>query len=211
MKWKLLACSFLFCLSTNAWAQVPDPDSELGEEMQTLVKNYVTEHPEVAIDDAITRLAVQTEILQPMEDLEQEFAGRFTAISIQQEPDQHILLELKGSGHVNSRSLRTASGTARIVIEAGHKHTQEEFYAIVNKHRDLLYGAIPGIVGTMGLPGEDLLVIHITGDQAKAQELKTIVKKLERVLDISLSLRPNMSKSLNMEHIDRGAVLILAR
>lgn len=199
MKWKILGCSFLFFLSTNARAQMPDTDSELGEEMQTLVKNYVAEHPEVAIDDAIARLAVQTEILQPMEDLEQEFAGRFTAISIQQEPDQHILLELKGSSSVDSRSLRTASGTTRIVIEAGHKHTQEEFYAIVDKHRDLLYGAIPGIVGTMGLPGEDLLVIHITGDQPKAEELKTTLRKLERVLGISLSLRPDMSKSLNME------------
>lgn len=207
MKWKLLGCSFLFCLSTNAWAQVPDPDSELGEEMQTLVKTYVTEHPEVAIDDVITRLAVQTEILQPMEDLEQEFAGRFTAISIQQEPDQHILLELKGSEPVNSRVLKTASGTTRVVIETGRKHNEEEFYAIVDKHRDLLYSAIPGIVGTMGLPGEDLLVIHITGDEAKTEELKTTLKKLERVLGISLSLRPNMSRSLNMEYINGGAVL----
>lgn len=207
MKWKLLGCSFLLCLSTNAWAQVPDPDSELGEEMQTLVKNYVTEHPEVSIDDAVTRLAVQTEILQPMEDLRQEFSERLTAISIQQGPDQHILVELKGSEPVNSRVLKTASGTTRVVIETGRKHNEEEFYAIVDKHRDLLYGAIPGIVGTMGLPGQDLLVIHITGDEAKTEELKTTLKKLERVLGISLSLRPNMSKSLNMEYINGGAVL----
>ncbi|KIP86800.1 hypothetical protein SN15_05965 [Stenotrophomonas maltophilia] len=197
----------MLCLSTNAWAQVPDPDSELGEEMQTLVKNYVTEHPEVSIDDAVTRLAVQTEILQPMEDLRQEFSERLTAISIQQGPDQHILVELKGSEPVNSRVLKTASGTTRVVIETGRKHNEEEFYAIVDKHRDLLYGAIPGIVGTMGLPGQDLLVIHITGDEAKTEELKTTLKKLERVLGISLSLRPNMSKSLNMEYINGGAVL----
>lgn len=44
-----------------------------------MVKSYLTEHPEVSINDAITRLAVQTEILQPMEDLEKEFACRFTA------------------------------------------------------------------------------------------------------------------------------------
>ena len=206
MKWKLLGCSFFFCLSTTAWTQVPDPDSELGLEMQMLVKNYVAEHPEVSVDDAITRLAVQTEILQPMEDLEQEFKGRLTAISIQDAPDQHILVELKGPEPVNSRRLTTESGTTRIVIETGHKHTEEEFLALVDKHRDLLHGAIPGIVGTMGLPGRDLLVIHITGDQAKADELKTTLEKLERVLGISLSLRPNMSRSVNLNYSNGGAV-----
>lgn len=206
MKWKLLGCSLFFCLSTTAWAQVPDPDSELGLEMQMLVKNYVTEHPDVSIGDAITRLAVQTEILQPMEDLRQEFRGRLTAISIQHVPDQHILVELKGPEPVKSRSLTTASGTTRIVIETGHKHTEEEFLALVDTHQDLLYGAIPGIVGTMGLPGRNLLVIHITGDQAKADELKPTLEKLERVLGISLSLRPHMSRSLNMDYTDGGAV-----
>jgi len=207
MKWKLPVWLLPFFLSTNASAQVPDPDSELGQELQMLVRRYVAEHPAVSVDDAITRLAVQTEILQPMEDLEQEFKGRLTAISIQDAPDQHILVELKGPEPVNSRRLTTESGSTRIVIETGHKHTEEEFLALVDKHRDLLHGAIPGIVGTMGLPGRDLLVIHITGDQAKADELKTTLEKLERVLGISLSLRPNMSRSLDMDYSNGGAVL----
>ncbi|WNH53866.1 hypothetical protein [Stenotrophomonas oahuensis] len=61
MKRKLLGSSLFILFSTNAWAQVPDAYSELGEEMQVLVKSYVTEHPDVSIDDAINRLAVQTE------------------------------------------------------------------------------------------------------------------------------------------------------
>lgn len=66
MKWTLLGCSIALCLTANVWAQVPDPDSELGEEMQTLVKSYITRNPEVSVDDAITRLAIQTEIMQSM-------------------------------------------------------------------------------------------------------------------------------------------------
>lgn len=208
MKWKFLGCAIFLYLSMNAAAQVPDPDSESGGEMQTLVKSYIAEHPEVSIDDAITRLAVQTEILQSMEDLRREFADRLTGLSIQHVPDQHVLVELKGSDPVSDRILRTDSGSTRVVIVTGHKHTEDEFYAIVDKHRDLLYRTIPGITGFVGEPGEDRLVIHIEGNEQKAEELKLTVRKLERVLGLAISLRPNMSKSLNMvNYILGGAVL----
>lgn len=198
MKWKILGCSIALFLTSNASAQVPAADSELGEEMQTLVKSYIARRPDVSIDEAITRLAVQTEILQPMEDLRQEFAGRLTEISIQDVPDQHILVELKGSAPVSNRVLKTESGSTRVVIETGHKHTKEEFSAIVDEHRDQLYSALPGITGTIGLPGEDRLVIYIDGNEEKAEALKTTLEKLERVLGIAISLRPRMSKSVSM-------------
>lgn len=195
MKWKLLGCSIALCLTANVWAQVPDPDSDLGEEMQTLVKRYITRNPEVSVDDAITRLAVQTEIMQSMEDLRQEFSDRLTEISLQHTPDQHILVELKGASSVADRVVRTESGTTRVVFETGHKYTKQEFYAILDKHMDLLYSAIPGATGFLGRPGEDRLVIYIEGNEEKAEELQTTVKKLERVLGFAITLRPNMSKS----------------
>lgn len=207
MKWTLLGCSIALCLPANAWAQVPDPDSELGEEMQTLVKSYITRNPEVSVDDAITRLAIQTEIMQSMEDLRQEFSDRLTEISLQHTPDQHILVELKGAGAVADRVVRTESGTTRVVFETGHKYTKQEFYAILDKHMDLLYSAIPGATGFLGRPGEDRLVIYIEGNEQEAEELQTTVKKLERVLGFAITLRPNMSKSRNVEYIQGGAVL----
>ena len=59
MKRKLLGCSFFFCLSTTAWTQVPDPDSELDLEMQMLVNNGVNEHPAVsALSNGTSRPAL---------------------------------------------------------------------------------------------------------------------------------------------------------
>lgn len=207
MKWTLLGSSIALCLTANVWAQVPDPDSELGEEMQTLVKSYITRNPEVSVDDAITRLAIQTEIMQSMEDLRQEFSDRLTEISLQHTPDQHILVELKGAGAVADRVVRTESGTTRVVFETGHKYTKQEFYAILDKHMDILYSAIPGATGSLGRPGEDRLVIYIEGNEQEAEELQTTVKKLERVLGFAITLRPNMPKSCNVEYIQGGAVL----
>lgn len=195
MEWKILACTLLLSLSTTAWAQVPEADSELGQEMQTLVKNYVAEHPGISIDEAITRLAVQTEILQSMQDLRREFAGRLTEISIQPAPDQHILVELKGSALVANRRLVTHSGSTRVVFEEGHKHTGEEFHARIDKHMDLLYSAIPGMTGLLGRPGEDRLIIYIEGNERQAEELQAAVERLERELGLSISLRPNMARS----------------
>lgn len=207
MEWKLFGSAILISLSASGWAKAPDAHSELDEEMQLLVMNYVAEHPEVSIDDAITRLEVQTEILQPMADLRQEFAGRLTDISIQSSPDQHILVQLKGSQPVQGRTLRTQSGITRVVIEPGHKRTQEEFREIVETNRGLLFSAIPGITGHMGRPAEDLLIVHIQGNEKQAEALGPTVRKLERALGISIHLRPNMSKSRNLGYIKGGAVL----
>ncbi|MFI8719350.1 hypothetical protein ACIGHF_15900 [Stenotrophomonas sp. NPDC077464] len=207
MKWMLLGCSFSACLASATWAQVPDPDSDQGKEMQVLVRSYIAAHPGVSIDDAITRLAVQTEILQPMEDLRQEFAGRLTAISIQHVPDQHILVELKGSSPVPNRILTTASGSTRVIIETGHRHTEEEFYSIVERHQDLLYSSIPDITGFSGCPGDGLLEVYIAGNEASAEELKATLGKLERVMGLAISLRPNMPRAVNMEYIQGRAVL----
>lgn len=205
MKWTLLGFSAVLFIWTNVSAQIPDPDSEPGEEIQALVRNYLAEHPQVSMDDAITRIAVQTEILRAMEDLRQEFSSRLTDISIKQVPDEHILVQLKGPGPVERRTLKTESGSTRVVFEAGHARTKAEFYEVVNKHADLLYSEIPGMTGYMGRPGEDLLVIHVSGDEDQLQELRTTVDRLERVLTLSILLRPNMSRSLDMEYIDGGS------
>ncbi|WP_312681355.1 hypothetical protein [Stenotrophomonas chelatiphaga] len=198
MKWTLLGCFFLLSLSTYAHAQAVDQQSELDEEMQVLVRSYVTRHPEVSIDDAITRLTIQTGILHAMEGLRQEFAGRLTEISIQPVPDQHILVELEGSAPVANRTVSTRSGNTKVVFETGHRHTNEAFYALVDKHRELLYRTIPGITGSMGQPGEDRLVIHIEGNEQQAQALQASISELEGVLGLSISLRPNMARSINL-------------
>ncbi|MBJ7517436.1 MAG: hypothetical protein JHC82_14890 [Stenotrophomonas sp.] len=198
MRWTLLGCSFLLSLSTHTHAQAMDQHAELDEEMQALAKSYVTQHPEVSIDDTITRLTIQTEILNAMESLRQEFAGRLTEISIQPVPDQHILVELTGSAPVANRTVSTRSGNTRVVFETGHRHTNEAFHAIIDKHRELLYRTIPGITGWMGQPGEDRLVIHIEGNEQQAEALQASISELERVLGLSISLRPNMARSINL-------------
>lgn len=198
MKWTLLGCFFLLSLSTYAHAQAVDQQSELDEEMQVLVRSYITQHPEVSIDEAITRLTIQTEILHAMESLREEFAGRLTEISIQPVPDQHILVELTGSAPVANRTVSTRSGNTRVVFETGHRHTNEAFQAIIDKHRELLYQTIPGTTGWMGLPGKDRLVIHIEGNEQQAEALQASISELERVLGLSISLRPNMARSINL-------------
>lgn len=204
MKWMLLGCSFLLSLSASTCAQVVGSDSELDEEMQAAVTSYVTQHPEVSMAEAVIRLTIQTEILQSMQDLRQEFAARLTEISIQPMPDQHILVELKGSAPAANRTVVTHSGSTRVIFETGHTHTGKEFYALVDEHRNLLYSAIPGITGFLSRPGEDRLVIYIEGNERQAEELQADVGKLEQVLGLSISLRPNMGRSPSLPRVDGG-------
>lgn len=96
MKWKVLGCSAALLVSTCALAQVPDADTQEGKEMQIQIHSYMSEHPTVSIDEAITRLAVQGEVMSDIEALRIEFADRLTELSIKDAPDQHILVQLKG-------------------------------------------------------------------------------------------------------------------
>lgn len=190
MKRKLLGCSAALLVSTCALAQVPNADTQEGKEMQIQVHSYMSEHPSVSIDDAITRLAVQGEVMSDIEALRIEFADRLTELSIKDAPDQHILVQLKGPDPVAGRTITTESGTTRVVFEVGHKYTQDEFYALLAQHRPLLHSAIPGITGTTGFPGEDRVLIDIKGDSGQAEELKDTIKKLERVTGLKIEVRP---------------------
>ncbi|MBN4996393.1 S1 family peptidase [Stenotrophomonas maltophilia] len=207
MKRKLLGCSAALLVSTCALAQVPNADTQEGKEMQIQVHSYMSEHPSVSIDDAITRLAVQGEVMSDIEALRIEFADRLTELSIKDAPDQHILVQLKGPDPVAGRTITTESGTTRVVFEVGHKYTQDEFYALLAQHRPLLHSAIPGITGTTGFPGEDRVLIDIKGDSGQAEELKDTIKKLERVTGLKIEVRPNMPKSVNAEYVVGGAPL----
>lgn len=67
MKWKALGCSVALLASTCALAQVSNADSDEGRGMQILVHSYMREHPSVSVDEAITRLAVQGEVVPDIE------------------------------------------------------------------------------------------------------------------------------------------------
>jgi hypothetical protein len=201
MKWKVLGCSAALLFSTCTFAQVPNADSVEGEEMQIRVRNYVTEHPSVSIDDAITRIAAQGEVMPSIETLRAEFADRLTELSIKAEPDQHILIALKGVSPVANRIITTESGTTRVVFEVGNKYTKDEFFEVLSKHEPLLYSAIPRITGISGYPGEERLLIDIEGDDAQAESLRTTIKRLERVTGFRIQIRANMPKQVNAAYV----------
>jgi len=126
MKWKVPGCSAALLVSTCALAQVPAADTQEGKEMQIQVHSYMSEHPSVSVDDAITRLAVQGEVMPDIEALRVQFADRLTDLSIKDAPDQHILVQLKGPDPVADRTITTESGATRVVFEVGHRYTRDE-------------------------------------------------------------------------------------
>ena len=195
---RISAALALAFASSTAAAQIPPPGTEAMLELEMLVRSYVARHPGVSIDDAVSRMAIQSELAPVAESLREEFAERLTDISIQHDPDQHILVELKGPGSVPNRVARTPSGATRVVFEAGHRYTNEEFHQVLDRHMSLIYSEIPGITGSSGFPGEDRVLIYISGDADQADRLKDTIAKLERLLGFKISLRPNMPKSMNM-------------
>jgi hypothetical protein len=208
MKYKVLAsATTLFLISGNLLADVPPSDSDAGKERQILVHTYMNKHPGVSVDQAITRLAVQEELGQAFAELRGEFSDRLSAISLQHEPDQHILVELTGQGPVPDRTALTRSGSTRVTFETGNAHTSKEFYDILDRNNALIYSLIPGVTGISGYPGDNRLVILIKGDAALADSLRTSVRTLERVMGFNIDIEPSHPRSTNIEHVVSGAVL----
>lgn len=207
MKWKSLASVAVLVGSGNLSAQIPPAESDAEKEMETLVHAYTAKHPEVSVDAAITRLAVQGELNQAFESLSAEFTDRLSAISLRHAPDQHILVELTGNSPVPDRLIGTDSGTTRVTFETGNVHTEREFYLILERHTPLIYSLIPGVSGISGFPGDNRVVILIEGDAALADSLRTNVRKLERVTGFQISLEADNPRSRNAAYVVGGAVL----
>lgn len=207
MKWKSLASVAVLVVSGNLSAQMPPAESDAEKEMETLVHAYTAKHPEVSVDAAITRLAVQGELNQAFESLSAEFTDRLSAISLRHAPDQHILVELTGNSPVPDRLIGTDSGTTRVTFETGNVHTEREFYQILERHTPLIYSLIPGVSGISGFPGDNRVVILIEGDAALADSLRTNIRKLERVTGFQISLEADNPRSRNAAYVVGGAVL----
>lgn len=187
----------LFCGSAHAQAAAADADADADAEMAILARNYISEHPGVSIDAAITRLNLQGELNPTFEDLSSEFADRLCAISLRHSPDQHIFVELIGTKPVPDRVVKTQSGTARVVFEIGNLHTAQEFHEILERNTSLIHSVIPGITGVSGSPGDNRVLILIEGDTALAGSLDPQVKLLEQTLGMEVAIEPNHPRSRN--------------
>ncbi len=187
----------LFCGSAHVQAAAADADADADAEMAILARNYISEHPGVSIDAAITRLNLQGELNPAFEDLSSEFADRLCAISLRHSPDQHIFVELIGTKPVPDRVVKTQSGTARVVFEIGNLHTAQEFHAILERNTSLIHSVIPGITGVSGYPGDNRVLILIEGDTALAGSLDPQVKLLEQTLGMEVAIEPNHPRSRN--------------
>lgn len=191
----IAAALALFCVSAHA--QTAAADAEPDAEMAIVARNYINEHPGVSIDAAITRLAIQGELDPTFEALRSEFADRLSAISVRHAPDQHIFMELTGTGPVPNRVVKTRSGTTRVVFETGNMHTETEFARILEQNNPLIFNVIPGVTGISGFPGDNRVLIMIEGDAALARSLDAQVKLLQQTLGMEVAIEPNHPRSRN--------------
>ncbi|WP_422506496.1 hypothetical protein [Stenotrophomonas sp. GZD-301] len=182
-------------------------DADKDEELAVAVKAYMASHDRVTMDEAVRRLQVQAELAPFSENLQGEFAERFTAIRLMDSPDQYIRVDLTGDRPVPPRVIQTASGQTRVEFRVGRVFTQEEFRTRLKDSAPLIRSLIPGVSGITGFAGDNRVVVSIEGNADEAARYARVLPKIERASGLKVELEHSQGRERNASDASGGAVL----
>lgn len=207
----VLGLLFGSIVSTTALAQKNVSESEkleeLDEETAVAVSSLLSRVKSLSVDEAIRRIQLEAAVAPSIQDIRREYAGRLTEISIEQSPDFHVSVKLKGDGAVAGRQWTTAAGKARVEFSSGHLFTEEEFTKQLKEIRLAAQSAIPGFVGLTGYAGDNEAEVRIRGDEQDAKKYMGILSKLERAYRVKLRFKTSDVPESNSIYAIGGAVL----
>lgn len=196
---------------STAHAQQHAPDraqmNALDEETAVAVRSLISRVSSLSVDEAIRRIQLEAAVAPSIQDIRQEYAGRLAEISIEQSPDFHVLVKLKGDGAVSARQWATAAGGARVEFSSGHPFTEEEFSRRLKDIRLEAQAAIPGFVGLTGYVGDNEAEVRIRGDAQDARKYQGILSKLQRAFGVNLRFKTSDAPESNSAYAIGGAVL----
>ncbi|AWH21520.1 hypothetical protein C1933_09985 [Stenotrophomonas sp. ZAC14D2_NAIMI4_6] len=195
--------------TTIAQQAAPEVDrmKDLDEETAVAVASLLSMVESLSVDEAIRRIQIEVALAPEIQDIRREFAGRLTEISIEQSPDFHVSVKLKGSGPVPQRQWATSAGSARVEFSTGHAFTEEEFSRQLKGIRLQAQKSIPGFIGLTGYAGDNAADVRIRGGAQDAQKYQGILLKLQRAFGVKLRFKTLEVPETNAIYAIGGAVL----
>jgi hypothetical protein len=152
---------FLIAASVSGLAIEPSavvPPGELDVAAEAFSNDFG-----VSVEEARARIEADDAISEYAAVLRERYKQRLTFISVEQHPDQHIVVGLKGPQRVATQRLGDSNQTIRVEFEEGYPYDESEFATIVEKVAAEAVKLIPRVVGVEGRPEVGTIRIHVEG------------------------------------------------
>lgn len=156
-------------------------------------------------EEARKRMEASSAIDQYVETLRERYKDRLTFISIEQHPDQHIVVGLKGPQMVPTQLMSDEGATVRVEFEEGYPYDDAEFAAIIKNSLEEAKKLIPDITGMEGKPELGVIRIHVQ-DQSDNGQSKAAVK-LGKMFGIKFEIFYGQARNTNTAHARGGAIV----
>lgn len=184
-------------------ATLPEPKATLSEAEMTIAA--FAEGFGVSEEEARKRIEASDAIDQYIESLRERYKDRLAFISIEQHPDQHIVVGLKGPQMVPSRRLSGEGATVRVEFEEGYPYNDAEFKVLISNAAKEARKIIPRITGIEGRPELGTIRIH-TQDHSDNGHSEAAAK-LSRMFGVKFEIVYGQSPEKNLAYTRGGGIL----
>lgn len=159
----------------------------------------------VSLEEARTRIEAQDAIGKYIEQLRERYKSRLTFISIEQVPDQHIVVGLKGPQMVPTQRMSDEGATVRVEFEEGYPYDDAEFTATIENSLKEAKKLIPDITGVEGKPELGVIIIHVQ-DQSDNGHSRAAAK-LSKMFGVKFEIAYGKSRDINAANTRGGGIL----
>ncbi|WP_282297464.1 hypothetical protein [Stenotrophomonas sp. PS02289] len=198
-----ISALFMALALAQSTAASPGPEARPSEAEMTVAA--FSESFGVSQDEARKRIEAGEAIDQYVESLRERYKSRLTFISIEQSPDQHIVVGLKGPQMVPTQRMSEEGATVRVEFEEGYPYDQAEFRTIVQNSLKEAKKLIPGITGMEGRPELGTIRIHVQ-DRSDNGHSKAAAK-LGQMFGVKFEIVYGQGRSTNAAYTRGGAIL----
>lgn len=151
----------------------------------------------VSLEEARRRIEAGSDIDFHIQALRQRYQSRLTFISIEQHPDQHIVVGLQGPAMEPTRRVGSGEKSIRVEFEEGYPYTDSEFGDLMKRASARAMELIPDVTGVGGRPELGAISIHVEG--ASSEPYNKAVKDLEKEFGLTVELALGRARERNSE------------
>ncbi|HEL4110354.1 TPA: hypothetical protein UM343_000446 [Stenotrophomonas maltophilia] len=199
-----LASVLLVLASAQSLAVMPAGQALSEKESDIAAKAYMSANG-VSLDTAKRRLEVESELPSVIAELKRRYRDRLAFVSIENMPDQHLVVGLKGNMMEAARHFSVSDSSIRVEFEEGYPYTEKEFSETMHRVVPLVVELIPDAVSVDGRPELGMIDVSVRGADVKSYEVAK--RRIEESAKLKVNIIPGRAPFRNSAYTAGGAIL----
>lgn len=159
----------------------------------------------VSLETAKQRLQIESELPPFIAKLRERYRDRVAFISVESQPDQHLVVGLKGMKMQPSQRINVGASMIRVEFEEGYPYTEAEFEGVMKAAIAKVTALIPDATSVDGFPELNLIKVGVQGTDKESY--LPAIKEVEEVTGLKVELVLGEQPFRNSAYTRGGAIL----